>query len=41
MSNQTISLPTAVDKRIPLLHDDLDFEHLALVEPKLNLIPRR
>jgi predicted nucleic acid-binding protein len=32
---------TAVDKRIPLLHDDRDFEHLALVEPKLKLIPRR
>jgi predicted nucleic acid-binding protein len=32
---------TAVDKCMPLLHDDRDFEHLALVEPKLNLIPRR
>jgi predicted nucleic acid-binding protein len=32
---------TAVDERIPLLHDDRDFEHLALVEPKLRLIPRR
>ena len=32
---------TAVDKRIPLLHDDRDFEQLALVEPKLKLIPRR
>jgi predicted nucleic acid-binding protein len=32
---------TAVDKRIPLLHDDRDFEHLAQVEPKLKLIPRR
>lgn len=24
----------------PLLHDDRDFEHLAQVEPKLELIPR-
>jgi hypothetical protein len=32
---------TAVDKRIPLLHDDRDFEHLAQVEPKLKLTPRR
>jgi predicted nucleic acid-binding protein len=32
---------TAIDNRIPLLHDDRDFEQLALVEPKLNLIPRR
>jgi predicted nucleic acid-binding protein len=31
---------TAVAKRLPLLHDDRDFEHLALVEPQLNLIPR-
>jgi predicted nucleic acid-binding protein len=32
---------TAVDAHLPLLHDDRDFEHLALVEPKLRLIPRR
>ncbi len=32
---------TAVHNRIPLLHDDPDFEHIALVEPKLILIPRR
>jgi predicted nucleic acid-binding protein len=32
---------TAVHNRVPLLHDDRDFEHLALVEPKLTLIPRR
>ncbi|MDP9014470.1 MAG: PIN domain-containing protein [Pseudomonadota bacterium] len=32
---------TAVVKRLPLLHDDRDFEQLALVEPKLKLIPRR
>jgi len=31
---------TAVHARIPLLHDDRDFEHLAVVEPKLHLIPR-
>ncbi len=31
---------TAIQERIPLLHDDRDFENLALVEPKLNLIPR-
>jgi predicted nucleic acid-binding protein len=31
---------TAVHQRISLLHDDRDFEHLALVEPRLNLIPR-
>jgi predicted nucleic acid-binding protein len=31
---------TAVAKHLPLLHDDRDFEHLALVEPQLNLIPR-
>ena len=32
---------TAMQKRIPLLHDDRDFEHLAGVEPNLHLIPRR
>ena len=32
---------TAIHQRIPLLHDDRDFEQLSLVEPKLNLIPRR
>jgi predicted nucleic acid-binding protein len=32
---------TAVHTRLPLLHDDPDFEHLAGVEPKLHLIPRR
>ena len=32
---------TAVRTRLPLLHDDRDFEHLALVEPKLHLIARR
>lgn len=31
---------TAVDEGLPLLHDDQDFEHLAVVEPKLKLIPR-
>ena len=31
---------TALDNRIPLLHDDRDFEQLAVVEPKLKLIPR-
>lgn len=31
---------TAIRERIALLHDDRDFEHLALLEPKLNLIPR-
>lgn len=31
---------TAVDERLPLLHDDGDFERLALVEPRLKLIPR-
>jgi predicted nucleic acid-binding protein len=31
---------TAVHTRIPLLHDDRDFENLAVVEPKLHLIPR-
>ena len=31
---------TAIHNGIPHLHDDRDFEHLALVEPKLNLIPR-
>ncbi len=32
---------TAVHERLPLLHDDRDFERLAVVEPKLHLIPRR
>jgi predicted nucleic acid-binding protein len=32
---------TAVEEDVPLLHDDRDFEHLAEVEPKLKLIPRR
>jgi len=31
---------TAVYQRIPLLHDDRDFESLSRVEPKLKLIPR-
>jgi len=32
---------TAVEEGIPLLHDDRDFEHLVVVEPKLKLLPRR
>ena len=32
---------TAVGERIPLLHDDRDFEHLAVVEPRLKLVSRR
>jgi predicted nucleic acid-binding protein len=38
--NDCLIAATAIDQRIPLLHDDRDFEQLALVEPKLNLIPR-
>ncbi len=29
-----------VEYKVPLLHDDRDFESLARVEPKLKLIPR-
>jgi predicted nucleic acid-binding protein len=31
---------TALFANVPLLHDDRDFERLAVVEPKLKLIPR-
>lgn len=31
---------TAIDEGLPLLHDDRDFEHLVVVEPKLKLVPR-
>jgi len=30
----------AITHAVPLLHDDRDFEHLAVVEPKLKLVPR-
>ena len=30
----------AVEHKVPLLHDDKDFDSLASVEPKLKLIPR-
>lgn len=30
----------AVEYKVPLLHDDRDFESLARTEPKLKLIPR-
>lgn len=32
---------TAIEEDVPLLHDDGDFEHLATVEHRLKLLPRR
>ena len=32
---------TALEEDVPLLHDDSDFEHLTIVEPRLKLIPRQ
>lgn len=31
---------TAIDEGVALLHDDADFERLALVDPRLQLVPR-
>lgn len=32
---------TAIREDVPLLHDDRDYEHLAEVEPRLKLVPRK
>lgn len=32
---------TAIGEDVQLLHDDRDYEHLAEVEPRLKLVPRK
>lgn len=38
--NDCLVAVTAIEENMPLLHDDIDFEQLAVAEPKLKLVPR-
>jgi predicted nucleic acid-binding protein len=39
-ANDCVVAAVAVEARIPLLHDDRDFEQLVAVETRLRLVPR-
>ncbi|HEX3836932.1 MAG TPA: PIN domain-containing protein [Steroidobacteraceae bacterium] len=38
--NDCVVAAVAVEARMPLLHDDKDFEQLAAVETRLRVVPR-